>query len=67
MFSHFGHKWLCLHRGPAWQYELKAGNSLSGAEESVEVESGEEVNIIQRALQVSSFSLSDTEWASETG
>ena len=20
MFSHFGHKWLCLHRGPVWQY-----------------------------------------------
>ena len=21
MFSHFGHRWLCLFRGPAWQYE----------------------------------------------
>ena len=21
MFSHFGHKWLCLHRGPVWQYQ----------------------------------------------
>ena len=20
MFAHFGHKWLCLHRGPVWQY-----------------------------------------------
>ena len=66
MFSHFGHKWLCLHRGPAWQYEVAAGNSLSGAEDSVEEESGEEVDIIQRALQESSFCLSDTEWASET-
>ena len=30
------------------------------------MESGEEVDIIQRALQVSSFCLSDTELASET-
>ena len=22
MFAQFGHKWLCLHRGPAWQYVL---------------------------------------------
>lgn len=22
MFAQFGHKWLCLHRGPAWQYEV---------------------------------------------
>ena len=21
MFSHFGHKWVALHRGPCWQYE----------------------------------------------
>ena len=21
MFSYFGHKWLCLHRGPVWQYQ----------------------------------------------
>lgn len=23
MFAHFGHKWLCLFRGPAWQYETE--------------------------------------------
>jgi len=23
MFSQFGHKWLCLHRGPVWQYEVE--------------------------------------------
>ena len=23
MFAHFGHKWLCLHRGPVWQYVEK--------------------------------------------
>lgn len=23
MFSHFGHKWLCLHRGPFWQYDVE--------------------------------------------
>ena len=24
MFSQFGHKWLCLHKGPMWQYERDA-------------------------------------------
>ena len=101
MFSHFGHKWLCLHRGPAWQYEVEADNSLSVAEESGEEGPGdqgpgeegpaevgpgeerpheegpakegpgeegpaEEVDIIQRALQESSFCLTDAEWAGET-
>ena len=22
MFPHFGHKWLCLHRGPFWQCDV---------------------------------------------
>ena len=26
MFSHFGHRWLCLFRGPAWQYETHDSN-----------------------------------------
>ena len=26
MFAHFGHKWLCLFRGPAWQYETEPDN-----------------------------------------
>lgn len=26
MFSHFGHKWLCLHRGPFWQYDVQDDN-----------------------------------------
>jgi hypothetical protein len=21
MYAQFGHKWACLHRGPAWQYD----------------------------------------------
>ena len=30
MFSHFGHKWLSLFRGPAWQYETQPGMESSG-------------------------------------
>lgn len=45
MFSHFGHKWLCLHRGPAWQCEVQQDNeieeSLLGASCSSEAESME--------------------------
>ena len=64
MFSQFGHKWLCLHRGPMWQYERDAnlerpllvvtnhgdGNS-SISNDAVEV------GIIQEALQHSSIDL----------
>ena len=42
MFSRFGHKWLCLHRGPAWQYKVQQDNeieeSLLGASCSSETE-----------------------------
>ena len=53
MFSHFGHKWLCLHRGPAWQYEEQTNDeiedSLLGASCSSEAESteGDSVGQIQ--------------------
>ena len=30
MFAHFGQKWLCLFRGPFWQYDVE-GSSNSGA------------------------------------
>ena len=30
MFSHFGHKWLSLFRGPAWHYETQPGMESSG-------------------------------------
>ena len=43
MFSHFGDKWLCLHRGRMWQYEK---NPVS-----------DNGDIIQEALQQSSISL----------
>ena len=87
MFSHFGHKWLCLHRGPAWQYkeqtnnesllgascsseaELMEGNSLgadSVGEESVGADLVEQIDIIQNALQESSLSIDDFDWASDT-
>ena len=23
-FAHFGHKWMCLFRGPYWQYVLRS-------------------------------------------
>ncbi|KAL9977062.1 hypothetical protein ACROYT_G014426 [Oculina patagonica] len=26
MFVHFGHKWVCLHRGPSWQFEVNNTN-----------------------------------------
>jgi len=42
---HFGHKWLCLHTGPAWQYEAEQDDeikeSLLGASCSTETESME--------------------------
>jgi len=46
MFSQFGHKWLCVHNGPVWQYE-------------VEPQAAVDVNVDQAALLQSSLSLED--------
>ena len=35
MFSQFGHKWLCLHRGPAWQYEVDEADVKADANTAV--------------------------------
>jgi len=47
MYAHFGHKWLCLFRGPTWQYE----------EERKHVPQ-KEVDILEMALQASDITLS---------
>lgn len=71
MFSHFGHKWLCLHRGPAWQYDVDIQNTtespLQGHENSTISEGTlEENDIIQIVLQEASLSLDDLNPSSET-
>lgn len=57
MFSQFGHKWLCLHRGPVWQYEVEPQ-----AAEHVNVDEADssDMDIIESALQQSSLSLEDS-------
>ena len=73
MFSHFGHKWLCLHRGPGWQYEVSGKldsveleGSLSDAVDSSVEDTVGELDIIQSALQESSLCLDDFDWTSDT-
>ena len=60
MFSQFGHKWLCLHRGPAWQYDEDA-TPVQSLQNTLDHSSGadneEEIDIIQSALQQLSLSL----------
>lgn len=64
MFAHFGHKWLCLHRGPVWQYESTCSaesegplqNSLDQGHTDIGMDVAE-VDIIQKALQHSSINL----------
>ena len=51
MFAHFGHKWMCLHRGPVWQYEVKVETD----DQSNEGES-EMSDILQDALEFSGIS-----------
>ena len=46
MYAHFGHKWLCLFRGPTWQYE----------EETVS-QKDKEVDVMEMALNISDISL----------
>lgn len=62
MFAQFGHKWLCLHRGPVWQYESSTEtdgpleNVVNQSETSIGMDVAE-VDIIQEALQQSSIDL----------
>ena len=37
MFSHFGHKWLSLHRGPVWQYQEHKEEIVNPAMSLVEI------------------------------
>ena len=57
MFSQFGHKWLCLHRGPVWQYEV---DPQAAVHVNVDEADSSNVDIIESALQQSSLSLEDS-------
>lgn len=66
MFSHFGHKWLCLYRGPAWQYEIEPevlGEEVSVEEETVEEEfvEVEEESVEVEFLEEESFEMESVE------
>ena len=64
MFSHFGHKWLCLHCGPAWNYEWRNDQETSNVEATSESNS-----LIQEALKLSSIDLEEfsVEQSSDVG
>lgn len=47
----FGHKWLCLHRGPAWQYEV--GPEVLGEGELVEEETVEDESVEMESVEES--------------
>ena len=55
MFSQFGHKWLCLHRGPVWQYEVEPQVEVNTCEVD-----GSNVDIIQSVLEQSKLSLEES-------
>ena len=57
MFAQFGHKWLCLHRGPAWQYEMQVDENLSNNENS-----GEK-SLLEMALGQSEVNLGDGDFS----
>ncbi len=51
MFAQLGHKWLCLHRGPVWQYEFEKPVIATGT-------CANEQDLIKEALEESSIDLS---------
>ena len=57
MFSQFGHKWLCLHRGPVWQYEVE---QQAAVHVNADQADSSEMDIVQSALLQSSLSLEDS-------
>ena len=68
MFAQFGHKWLCLHRGPAWQYEIQVEENLSNNENSGEKshsnnKSSGEKSLLEMALEQSEVNLGDGDFS----
>ncbi|CAB4026382.1 Hypothetical predicted protein [Paramuricea clavata] len=72
MFSQFGHKWLCLHRSRAWQYEadeadIKAdantivkdnGDASTAVEDTADANDETGLNsLMEKALQQSGIDL----------
>ena len=53
MFAHFGHKWMCLFRGPYWQYDVQEDHNNSEPEDKAQC-----CDILQDALNFSGIDLS---------
>ena len=61
MFTQFGHKWLCLHRGPAWQYESGTPKPIENlVQDSPNQEESIDQDIIHEALNLSSIDLNES-------
>ena len=61
MLAHFGQKWLCLFRGPFWQYEMQESDvslQSNASQETCSVNAGME-SIIDNALRECSLDLSE--------
>ena len=61
MLAHFGQKWLCLFRGPFWQYEMQESDvslQSNASQETCSVNAGME-SIINNALRECSLDLSE--------
>ena len=71
MFSNFGHKWLCLQRGPGFAYGVLENNPLDSASHEAEVQGTETVNddashgILQQAWEEAGVDVDSPDNASE--
>ena len=62
MFAQFGHKWLCLFRGPAWQYDSDTPNPIENfIQDSPNQEESIQQDIILEALSLSSIDLDESD------
>ena len=52
MFADFGHKWMCLFRGPCWQYDFQEDDNSSEPEDRAQCNI-----ILQDALNFSGIDL----------
>ena len=61
MFAQFGHKWLCLHQGSAWQYETDTPKPIENlVQDSTSTEESTDRDIIHEALDRSSIDLTES-------
>ncbi len=53
MYSNFGEKWVSLHRGPAWQYDVQEDSAVRERHADQENKHASNIDILSKAMELS--------------